>query len=101
MVELEIADSFWRRMKGLLGRRSLPDGTGLLIPGCSSIHTAFMKFSIDVVYLDSNMNVCGLREHMEPFSMSSCPPARMTLELPAGDAARYEIVSGEPLSFEP
>ena len=48
----EVATSMWSRMRGLLGRRSLDEGAGLLIDPCSSIHMFFMRFPIDVVYLN-------------------------------------------------
>ena len=54
---LEVANGIWPRMKGLLGRSELPATEALLIKGCDSIHTFFMRFAIDVVFVDSKMIV--------------------------------------------
>jgi len=65
-----IADTFFSRMKGLLGRSSLPDGEALLITRCNSIHMLFMRFAIDVVFLDKNDVVVGLVRSIKPFRLS-------------------------------
>jgi len=54
------------RMRGLLGRRSLPNGQGLLIERCGSIHTIGMRFAIDVVFLDSAWRVCRVARNVRP-----------------------------------
>ena len=97
-IEVEVAGNTWERMRGLLGRGGLDSGKGLLVPHCSAVHTMFMRFPVDVVYLDRNMTVCGLRENMVPFRFSSCPGASKVLELAAGEAAKYRIVSGTVLA---
>ena len=51
-VTAEVARSFWARLKGLIGRRGLPSGRGLLILRCNAIHTLFMRYPIDAVFLD-------------------------------------------------
>jgi len=54
---LEVAQGLWPRMKGLLGRKNLPADQALWIPRCNSIHTFFMKFPIDLVFIDADMVV--------------------------------------------
>ena len=91
---LELADSSWSRMKGLLGRRRLPEGCGLLITRCNAIHMFFMHFSIDVVFLDSSDHAVGLVRSIPPFAMSPVFwKAVKALELPAGviDSTRTEV----------
>jgi len=54
IFQLEIADTFLKRFLGLMGRKKIPAGQGLLILPCNSIHMMFMRFSIDAVYVDKN-----------------------------------------------
>ena len=61
-----IADQPLRRMRGLLGRRSLPAGDGLLLRPAPSVHTAFMRFPIDVVFLDRDLQVLKVVEALRP-----------------------------------
>ncbi|MGE0527827.1 MAG: DUF192 domain-containing protein [Bdellovibrionales bacterium] len=63
---LEIADSLWSRCKGLLGRSSLPPGHALWIKPCNSVHTFFMKFAIDLVFLDRQMTVTKTYSRVPP-----------------------------------
>ena len=56
-VEAEVAETFAERAKGLMGRRGLESGTGMLITKCNCIHTFFMRFSIDATFLDRRGNV--------------------------------------------
>lgn len=69
---LEIADTFWKRLKGLQFRKSLPAGTGLLITPCSSLHTCFMRFPIDVFMLDKTRVVVGIRTYVRPWRAVLC-----------------------------
>ncbi len=65
-----IADTFLSRMAGLLNRKSLPKGEALVITQCKSIHMFFMRFSIDVIFVDKNDRVVGLVQRIKPFQMS-------------------------------
>ncbi|HUS58349.1 MAG TPA: DUF192 domain-containing protein [Planctomycetota bacterium] len=97
--ELETADSPVSRAVGLLGRRALPEGRGLLITKCSSIHMFFMSFAIDAVFLDGAMRVMKIAAELRPWKVASCGGARHTLELPAGWAAKAGICVGDELVF--
>jgi uncharacterized membrane protein (UPF0127 family) len=88
------------RIKGLLGRGELPRGDGLLIRPTSGVHTAFMRFPIDVVFLDRDGRVLEVREEVRPWKAVARRGARMALELPAGEAARQEIAAGDVLVVE-
>jgi len=67
--ELIIADTFWKRSIGLMGRPSLKAGLGLLLRPCNSIHTCFMRFSIDVIFLDVQNRVVRIRSNVKPWRM--------------------------------
>jgi uncharacterized membrane protein (UPF0127 family) len=84
-------------MRGLLGRRSLQSGEGILICPTWSIHTAFMRFRIDAVFLDREGRVLKIVRELRPWRAASCRGARAVLELPAGEAEQQGVVVGERL----
>jgi uncharacterized membrane protein (UPF0127 family) len=94
LVHAQLADSIWTRGRGLLGRRGLAPQEGLLIRPCSSVHTWFMRFAIDVVYLDADGCVTKVVPDLKPWRFSWGRGANMVLELPSGEAARQGIVPG-------
>ena len=84
-----VADGFWTRLRGLIGHRPLRDGEGLMITPCNSVHTFFMGFPIDVVYVTADGEVAGLAEELPPFRIGPIVRrARFVLELPAGTVAK-------------
>jgi uncharacterized membrane protein (UPF0127 family) len=95
-----VADTAPARMRGLLGRSGLEDGEGLLIRPTNSVHMFFMRFAIDVVFLDRELAVRKIVETLRPWRIAGCRGARAALELPAGAASRYGITVGERLSLE-
>jgi uncharacterized protein len=95
----EVARSLVARMRGLLGRKSLEPGHGMLITKTSSIHTAFMAFPIDAVFLDRELGVRAVVPELAPFRASWKRGSRSVLELPAGEAARVGIKEGGRLSW--
>jgi uncharacterized membrane protein (UPF0127 family) len=95
---LVIADQPWQRIKGLLGKKDLPCGNGLLITPCNSIHSFFMRFSFDAVFLDKDYTVVYIVENMEPFRVSRIiRQAEMVLELPAGTVTQSKTTIGDKL----
>ena len=92
-----LADTALVRMKGLLGRASLPSGRGILLRPASSVHTAFMRFPIDVVFLDRDNRVVKIAPEIAPWKVSAGRGAKSVLELPAGEAARRGLVVGKRL----
>jgi uncharacterized protein len=95
-----VADSVRARMKGLLGRSTLDPSEGLLLRPANSVHTAFMRFPIDVVFLDKELQVLDVVQAVPPWRMKARRGARAVLELGAGEAARQGIAPGESLRIE-
>jgi uncharacterized membrane protein (UPF0127 family) len=87
----------WARMKGLLGRSSLPPGEGILLEPAASVHTFFMRFPIDLVFLDRELAVLDVRSDVPAWRTAACKGARSTLELPSGEAARRGLGTGQRL----
>jgi uncharacterized protein len=88
----ERAESMFGRMVGLLGRSSLPRGQGLLISPCNQIHTFFMKFTIDVVFLDSSDRVVKLCQNLKPWRLTPIVwKAKAVLELGQGGAEGLQV----------
>jgi uncharacterized protein len=96
-----VADSARARMRGLLGRKSLDEREGLLIRPTNSVHMFFMRFAIDVVFLDRDLVVRKVVETLRPWRLAGCRGAQAALELPAGTAGRRGITVGERLTLEP
>lgn len=96
---LEIAEEFFDLARGLLGRSSLPPGEGILLSGCWNIHMFFMKFPIDVIYVDRDMEVLKVVPELAPWTVSACPGAHSTIELGSGTLERRPVRRGERLHF--
>jgi uncharacterized protein len=93
-----VADRMWPRLKGLLGRREIDQGEGMLIRPAPSIHTFFMRFPIDAVFLARDGTVLKVSAHVRPWRARSCRRAHAVVELPAGEASRRGIAPGQTLS---
>lgn len=82
---VELANTWWGRFIGLQFRRALPIDTALLLTPCSSIHTCWMRFAIDVVFLDADGVIVDLRDNIRPWSICfSRSPATQVLEFASG-----------------
>lgn len=95
-----VANRALPRMRGLLGRRHLPAGEGLLLEPAPAIHTAFMRFPIDVVFLARDRTVVSVRHRLAPWRIAGARRAVASLELPAGRAAEVGVEKGDVLVFE-
>src|ERR1700692_960833 len=84
VTSLEVADTSRTRRRGLLGRMSLSPGQGLWIVPCQSVHTWFMRFPIDLIYLNGEKRVEKLRSDVVPWRLSACFSAGSVLELATG-----------------
>lgn len=98
-TRLEIAGTGNSRRKGLLGRDTLPRGEGLWIVPCESVHTFFMRFAIDLVYLDRNRRVRKVRSEVGPWRVSACFTAHSVLELAPGAIRATRTERGDTVEF--
>lgn len=97
---VEIAASFWSRGKGLIGRRSLPDGFGLVIRPCGSIHMFFMSIPLDVLHLDKHGRVVKILDGIKPWRPGPIVPrSKWVVELPAGAVARSGTQVGDMIEL--
>lgn len=93
LARCEIANTPWRRLKGLLGRSSMGGEEGLWIYPCNSIHTCFMKFEIDVFYLDRRGRVLKVKRNVKPWRVH-WPVFRAAAVLetaPGSDRGRIDV----------
>jgi uncharacterized membrane protein (UPF0127 family) len=97
---VEIADTSEKRRVGLLKHERLEPGSGLWIVPCESVHTFFMKFPIDLVYLDKQRKVRKVRHAVPAWRLSACLTAHSILELPAGTVEKTGTMPGDELSLE-
>jgi uncharacterized membrane protein (UPF0127 family) len=84
-------------MRGLLGRRNLPSGEGILLKPASSVHMAFMRFAIDAVFLDRDLRVVKIAAGLRPWKIAGSRGAKAVLEIPAGEASRRGLTVGDRL----
>jgi uncharacterized membrane protein (UPF0127 family) len=97
---VELADTSETRRVGLLKHERLEPGSGLWIVPCESVHTFFMKFPIDLVYLDKQRKVRKVRHAVPAWRLSACLTAHSILELPAGTAEKSGTLPGDELVIE-
>jgi uncharacterized protein len=94
-----IADNFFSRMRGLLGRRQLPDDECLLIRPAGSIHTFFMRFPIDALFLDQELRVLAVSNDLKPWRVARQRGAHVVVEMAAGQATKRGVRFGEQLAL--
>jgi len=86
-----------RRLRGLLGRRALTPGTGLLLEPCASVHTLFLRQTIEVVFLGADGAILRVVPALRPWRHATCRGARSVLELPPGTCAQLGVGAGDLL----
>jgi len=96
---VEVAETPAARRKGLLGKKALAPGEGLWIRPCASVHTFFMRFPIDLVYLDRQLRVKKVKTAVPAWRISACLWAYSVLELPAGTVQSTQTQPGDRLAF--
>ena len=94
-----VADRPFSRLRGLIGRRGLVPGEGLLLKPTPSIHTWFMRFPIDAVFLDADLRVLGVSPELRPWRFAGRRRTRAVLELPGGEARRLGLEPGAVLEL--
>jgi uncharacterized membrane protein (UPF0127 family) len=95
----ELAGSGAKRSKGLLGRKGLARGEGMWIVPCEAVHTFFMQFPIDLVYLDRKLRVKKIKGNVRPWRISACLAAHSVIELPAGTIRDTRTECGDTLEI--
>ncbi len=94
---VDSAETSAQRRVGLLKHRGLEEGAGLWIVPCESVHTFFMKFAIDLIYIDRKHRVRGTVRALAPWRLSMCLRAHSVLELPPGTIERTHTQKGDQL----
>jgi len=98
--DVGLAGTFFRRLTGLWGRRELAPGEGLLLSPCRQVHTCFMSFPIDLVFLDTKGKIVGLVAGLAPWKISPrFSDAVLVLELPAGTIEEYGLQKNDVLEI--
>jgi uncharacterized membrane protein (UPF0127 family) len=86
-----VADTYFTRLRGLLGRKKLNDNHGLLLERCASVHTFGMRYPLDLVFLDKEGKVLKCQASVKPFRTASALGAYYTLELNQGVISKQGI----------
>lgn len=95
------ADTVFSRLKGLLGRQEIEKNEALIITDCRSVHMFFMKFAIDVVFVDRQNKVVGIVENIKPFQMSTYFfRSAAAIELPVGRIKESQTEKGDVIVVE-
>ncbi len=98
--QISLADTWWSRFRGYLGRSAPKSGEGILLAPCNSIHTFGMVFPLDLVFLDSEGAVLELREGVPPWRLCrGAGGSRYVLELPEGTVSATRTTVGDELSW--
>jgi uncharacterized protein len=97
--QARVADSFFSRLKGLLGSDALPADTALVIRPCNSVHTFGMRYPIDVIFANAEHRVIKTVTGMGPGKVAFCRSGRYTVELPAGTLDRDGTEAGDQLAL--
>jgi hypothetical protein len=93
------ASTLKTRLIGLLGKKNLEKDQGLLIPSCRSIHTFFMHFPIDCVFLDSQNKITKVTSNLQPNRIGFSLKAKTVLEIPSGLINKFRLEKGNILEF--
>jgi uncharacterized membrane protein (UPF0127 family) len=94
-----LADGPYTRLRGIIGWTRLHRGEGLLLRPAFSIHTAFVRFPIDAVFLDEQMTVVSIAHELKPWRFAGARKAKSVLELAAGECTRLGLCAGDRLGW--
>src|SRR5262245_53217747 len=92
---VEVADTRATRKRGLLGRDGLPSGSALILSPCFAVHTAFMRFAIDVAFVDRDGYVVRTVHNLGPWRIAASLRAQQVIELPAGELNARGVREGD------
>lgn len=94
-----IANSFFLRLKGLLGRTSLSEAEALIISPCRQVHTVGMRMTIDVIFVDKNKRVTKIVEELTPYRQAANSRAHSVIEVATGMIKQHNIAVGCQLTW--
>ena len=100
-LEVDLATTRVERRRGLLGRQTLGPTQGLLLTPCLAVHTAFMRFSIDIVFIDRDGHVVRVVSDVRPWRIAVSLRAHAVIELAAGTADAHDVRVGDFLYLAP
>lgn len=99
--EVKLATSFWLRLKGLMFTAKLPEGNALYLSPCRTIHTFFMRYPIDVVYLDEKQKIIAVDFELKPNKLGSILwNVKDIVELPSGTIKKKKLEIGQVLKLK-
>lgn len=98
-ITVRTAHCFFTRLVGLLGVKALPNNACLWIKPCISIHTFFMRFDIDVVFIDREGYVLKMYKNVAPWKVKSCKNALSVVEFESGKIDQLIIKVGQKMEF--
>jgi uncharacterized membrane protein (UPF0127 family) len=98
---VEVADTRKSRRRGLLGRTSFDANAALMLVPCVAVHTAFMHFPIDLVFVDGDGCAVRTASRVQPWRLSMALRARAVIELPAGRLEACDVMVGDRLYLAP
>jgi uncharacterized membrane protein (UPF0127 family) len=96
-----MATSWGLRFRGLMGRKELPAGEGILLRPCASVHTMFMRFAIDVVFCDQDLRVLSVAGEVPKWRMRGRRGAKLAIEIASGEARERGVTLGSKLRVSP
>lgn len=100
--DVKLAQNFFTRSVGLISRKEIKNNEGLVIKPCCSIHTFFMKFNIDVLFVDKNNKIIAMHENVHPFRILPMYFAsNYVVELSAGSIFNKNIKKGDEIQIYP
>jgi len=94
-----LADTLWRRLRGLIGHRKLDAGAGIVLRPSWTVHTFFMRYPIDAVFVDADQLVMKVAPNLRPWKWATCRGARDVVELRAGECERARVAVGQRLAW--
>ncbi len=97
-----LAKSFLARMKGLLGGKELKEGQALILKPCNSVHTLFMRFPIEAVFVDKDNKIIAARQNLRPWRITPVYfAAALAIEFPAGVIKLTQTAAGDIIAITP
>lgn len=95
-IKIEKADTFCKRLLGLMGRKNLSAGYALMLKPCNAVHMLFMRFPIDAVFIDKEFRIKKIVRNLKPWiGFAICLEAWAVLELNAGEASKLQLSIGK------